>query len=911
MKRTRKIRSAFLLSFLTFFLVAVGFSTWVINGTAQAPSNEDYVEFVPSDLTTFLENKTGTNPSYIYDSKTNAASGDYSGVYNDSQYDEDNRVISLGRPGEVLEISSPVHFTHRQNDIDYGIDDFLGKSPTEDGGFATTAADGGATTNSARPINYYYDQNYDSRPARLYTIRLAGDVTVTSGGILSIGALVGSSSGGGNAGCVIEGSFVALDLNGHTLTIQSGATMNAYGYLLDSATSKIDGQHIGEVDCSGTIYAGFVVEDYGGGGTTVGRAAFSTMPFSTYSMPYLSCSIRFRHGSVLTGATMLYAQSMMTKTQMNVLGPSGSLFNLTSADSVIVRDGYNNLSDSTDAVNSYEANHRVEYDFYGSVTVESMTLNTTLTFSGLEMTANIEMSQFSFYIPSYYHFRVRKDCDLTLPLTLLLSPGATVMTEEGSLVRLTSRDFDSNVVIQDVPLFGDVEVDIEKGTSRGGLIVLSELPVDSSTAFYGYSKANYNFSRSRYQKYELEETERNVQKNPRVTIGGSIQADGEGHPLAGMMNLSESTKDYLNGNASSFDTFVSRAIPFSYMGGDIDLGSAIGTLLGGSIKDMLESSIHEYLIVPLMVNDDLSSDSPYHVFRSEDIDSTLTNGETEYDYRTGVYSVGQNQYIYVTDSESPMSGTMTPIESYVSEDHLARTATQYYAYYRGQQVEVPDPTATFDAYAAYVYDNQYSSSTRNFYPVSNDSTTYTISMRSNTETWVGDGEKGTASRNRTSIGIVHGPWGDFSPMPTEYSVTENTTTNYLTNQSVTISSMSLFSSVSYTSGTTGYYPADITRFSGISSYSRIGTISLTKHIDEGTSDSGWTYTGDDNTGSISGSSFGTQTQTVTWDYFTRTISQTPAQDWSSGNRSLYAPIASLQFDSTLGVWRKGATTVIA
>ena len=259
-----------------------------------------------------------------------------------------------------------------------------------------------------------------------------------------------------------------------------------------------------------------------------------------------------------------------------------------------------------------------------------------------------------------------------------------------------------------------------------------------------------------------------------------------------------------------------------------------------------------------------------------------------------------------------MSGTITPIESYVSEDHLARTATQYYAYYRGQQVEVPDPTATFDAYAAYVYDNQYSSSTRNFYPVSNDSTTYTISVRSSMETWVGDREKGTASRSRDSFMGIHGSWSDFSPMPTEYSVTESSTTNYLTNQSVTISSMSLFSSVSYTSGTTGYYPTDITRFSGISSYSRIGTISLTKHIDEGTSDSGWTYTGDDNTGTLSGSSsFGTQTQTVTWDYFTRTISQTPAQDWSSGNRSLYAPIASLQFDSTLGVWRKGATTVIA
>ena len=39
MKRTRKFRSAFLLSFLTFFLVAVGFSSWVIQDGESRPQS--------------------------------------------------------------------------------------------------------------------------------------------------------------------------------------------------------------------------------------------------------------------------------------------------------------------------------------------------------------------------------------------------------------------------------------------------------------------------------------------------------------------------------------------------------------------------------------------------------------------------------------------------------------------------------------------------------------------------------------------------------------------------------------------------------------------------------------------------------------------------------------------------------
>ena len=67
----------------------------------------------------------------------------------------------------------------------------------------------------------------------LITIVLQNDLTLESNAKLVLEAQNGVTSGS-MSGNVISGKYTALDLNGHTLTIDEGSSLNAFGYVIDT-----------------------------------------------------------------------------------------------------------------------------------------------------------------------------------------------------------------------------------------------------------------------------------------------------------------------------------------------------------------------------------------------------------------------------------------------------------------------------------------------------------------------------------------------------------------------------------------------------------------------------------------------------------------------------------------------------
>ena len=138
---------------------------------------------------------------------------------------------------------------------------------------------------------------------------LQQDTTVQSGATMTIGGYTGSiSNGDGSPQGLIIGNYVALDLNGYTLTVADNATLHSYGYIYDSVgTGKI------VVKAGGTFNTQMVVLGWHGGTSSFEAYESGFCPFEDYCFPYVRTTVEVEtssdgHGK-LVGFTMIYASS--------------------------------------------------------------------------------------------------------------------------------------------------------------------------------------------------------------------------------------------------------------------------------------------------------------------------------------------------------------------------------------------------------------------------------------------------------------------------------------------------------------------------------------------------------------------------------------------------------------------------
>ncbi len=668
------------------FLVPIALSAWVIDSSDRISASKTYKA---SNLTEYIaSNSSGTN--YIFEDINNTEGGNGSGFYSNLTSDRTyqnidgfHRNIYLGySDGRVLTLNHSVVFAHSNKKIDYSESDFL-----SEGSFTPKDGDGDSGTEGSYYVKYfankdkasknepsyiskynyatnYYRNNNSSKPlfyndyksdgtyekksyipkGYLYTIKLAGDIIIKEGSFLSIGALSLSTNGGGEAGGIIEGNNVELDLNGHTITIEEGATLNAYGYLVDTRTNA-DGTLKGAIYNHGTIYSPMVVCDYSGGGNTVGRAFSSIVPFSMFNMPYLSAKVYFYDTSKLLCPTALYASSTLSKIVCKIIGSDSNYFiQLKNSESLVIAETKNNRSSnqkifySGDEKNGSETKEgfRCSLAFYGDIQINSLKLNLTMKKSVAAIDASFDMAAFNFPIAPFYSFAIENGSTVTCPLTLEFYPGSSLVAKENSQIIFSNSSYNNHYTV-DLPIVGKTDYEIKKGTSYGGLIIPTELPATADSTYYYGSNYPYSFTSSWFSKYLIEEKDLLSKKEPRVHILGSIESklkdsEADQHILSGYMDI----------DTSKNVTFLSKIKNSSYVEKEFNYVSP--SLSGVSIKFESSGKTLCSAISQPLCDRNLNVINPLNI--NGNFDSS-----TSYDFLSGIYTCPRSSKKFVCLNE--------------------------------------------------------------------------------------------------------------------------------------------------------------------------------------------------------------------------------------------------------------------
>lgn len=841
----KKKNAILLILLLIITLIPIGFSAWVL--TDKTDFAPEFNQALPTSTLT-KEIDAATSDMYIYTSRATSGTDvvdyyleddleDYKVSFpNIEGYAEyiptggtipefGNQTTYLGYNNSTLEIDHNVRFTHEESKIDYTYTNYnnrvfstpdsygngtycyyLDSSDSNSYYYYTSVTNKNNDTKTYNAkvnkwINYYYYNNslsvtdYKTGSAvkysgtvlskRLYTVKLVGDVLLKSGCSLDIGAFVGCVASA-YSGPSIQGYFVVLDLNGHTLTIENGATLNAWGYIIDSKVNK-NGEHIGKIINRGTIYTSYIIEDYGGGGPTTAIGAHGTTPFNIYSLPYLSCKTIFEYGSSLINPCSLYASNQFNISTVTFVGTSSnSAFIQLSSGATLMIDSYNDPEKLKTAA-LYTKNYRSKIEFNGDISVTTAKLSITVA----SITQVINMAELGFVITPYMDVVVNSG-NLTLKLLVDCLPGSSVFVDE-----------EATIIFDQLNISSDESIFDEASTSYGGLRVPSLLPSDTSTCYAGhYYSVSVASNFNNYLKAESILNEAGS-TDARVNIEGDIYVNNINvsntviaytnsigkYVLAGKINLSESAEEYLINNKSYFCTLSTDYEMSAYISSS-DLAKAIAsTLFGGnkaeSIRDNSSQVTHtSYTVLPLVSNG--------KVFNAPALYSSFDNN-TYYDFTDGVYVCGSDNYIRLNNNTAgDLTGSFVKITEWNKDAHYVKYNNKVYSYFRNMFVE--NATAADDN--IYVKDDYYgdnATKTFNAIDFTNNNVNYTYKYNASSSL-INDNYILTRSRSRSKW---YNSWGSYSIDQTTWDNYQNNPLQYYANWTPSSSSSSNEETVNY------------------------------------------------------------------------------------------------------------------
>lgn len=129
---------------------------------------------------------------------------------------------------------------------------------------------------------------------------------ILDGGTIRLASCLGYDSNRAGLSIPITGKFTVLDLNGYSIYLLNGATIEGYGIITNSKNTG------GIFALDGTIITPFAVADYQGGGVTTGAYTHAYSPFYVYSCPYLNVETIFTSNSFLRGYTSLPTSKILS-----------------------------------------------------------------------------------------------------------------------------------------------------------------------------------------------------------------------------------------------------------------------------------------------------------------------------------------------------------------------------------------------------------------------------------------------------------------------------------------------------------------------------------------------------------------------------------------------------------------------
>ena len=278
-------------------------------------------------------------------------------------------------------------------------------------------------------------------------------------GNMEIAAILGGNSG--NLQAKITSSFAALDLNGYTILIRNGGSLNGYGIIFNS---KDEG---GIIVDNGSITTPFLVYGFKGGGITGECYANAVSPFMNYLTPYLACETIFTKNGFLYGKTSLYANSEEHVTVLNLIGNSSD-FLIQIINGYVIRrqTSYQELTTNylmypslTTFYDLLDTSYRESIIFSDNPSEKTINLNQNYIDSYKVTRANIEINELvlkvsinviittinlnvsmmyvDFPIPSFMDIYMY-NTDFSFKISLVFMPGSSCYVDETSIISLGS-----------------------------------------------------------------------------------------------------------------------------------------------------------------------------------------------------------------------------------------------------------------------------------------------------------------------------------------------------------------------------------------------------------------------------------------------------------------------------------------
>jgi len=251
-------------------------------------------------------------------------------------------------------------------------------------------------------------------PTAYRTLTMADGASIAVNGSLNV---AGSQYAGGT-GSIAGGvhgpvGFIRMQ-TGSTITVNNGATLFAWGYIVGDGSVDVQG--------GGTVYENFQLTDWRGGNGTTDMLDNKqrVFPMSQYYVQNVEVPMTFRAGAV---------ENCYMCTTITMAGVQGS------AIPFIGTDGMFNITSGYIVKDYVEETDRLQIDAYGDISMKTMKLSMKLSFLG---TQTIDTSKYALPINGNITLDMHSG-NVTVTQDIAILPGCELIIRQGATCTLADE----------------------------------------------------------------------------------------------------------------------------------------------------------------------------------------------------------------------------------------------------------------------------------------------------------------------------------------------------------------------------------------------------------------------------------------------------------------------------------------
>lgn len=265
------------------------------------------------------------------------------------------------------------------------------------------------------------------------TVPSGATVNLESGSVLSVGGTTNGSE-------VMTGAHANIHLEADAkIYVKSGAVLSVCGYIYGEGTVT--------AESSSTVYVPFSINDFRGGGYTVGVAGQlagnygisshpsgekGLSPFIRYTINAIQTELILRPGAAVTGYMNLAASSENHNIKAALIGASDGLIKVGSGTAVTI------TYDADTYASTYASVGKTKIAIDGSGEFGNLVMTQTVGSGLLSVTATIDTAKVNFPLPYNFDIEIVSGT-FNIPNSLMLLPGASVTVDKGATLNVNSN----------------------------------------------------------------------------------------------------------------------------------------------------------------------------------------------------------------------------------------------------------------------------------------------------------------------------------------------------------------------------------------------------------------------------------------------------------------------------------------